>query len=319
MSRPLRIDFPGAWHHVIGQGAGKKAIFRNDNQREIFVKLMGEVCVTFGVEIHAYCLMNNQYHLLIRSPQATLARALRHLNGVYTQRFNRLMETDGPLFKGRYRSILIDPENFLLPVSRYIHRILLDSKQSGKMKSPLWSSLPTYTGKAGVGNELETGHLLKLMGKSNAKAAYKKYVEEGLDDEIADYYSKGRKSPILGDETFIDKMSKFIDSEKLSPEIPSAKRLKKPPSIKRIIQYCAEYFEVSPRELRASVRGIRNDERAIAVSLCRAPGGHRLEDIARQFGGISYSGVSAIISRMNRDMEADKKLRKLVEKIKSEL
>ncbi len=303
----------------MGRGAGKKAIFRNDNQREIFIKLLGEVRVIFDIEIHAYCLMNNHYHLLIRSPQASLARALRHLNGVYTQRFNRIVGTDGPLFRGRYKSILVDSDNYLLQVSRYIHRILLDSNLSKKMQSLLWSSFPAYIGKASTGNELETKHILGMIGKSNTKARYKKYVEEGLDAETADFYSKSRQSPLLGDEAFIEKISDFIESEKLSPEIAGAKRLKKPPSIKRIIQFCAEYFEVSPKDLRHSVRGIRNQERAIAIGLCRAPGGHRLEDIARQFGDISYSGVSAAISRLNRELDEDAKLRKMMEKMKSEL
>ncbi|PIQ99652.1 MAG: hypothetical protein COV66_10895 [Nitrospinae bacterium CG11_big_fil_rev_8_21_14_0_20_45_15] len=319
MSRPLRIDYPGAWHHVMGRGAGKKAIFRNDNQREIFIKLLGEVRVIFDVEIHAYCLMNNHYHLLIRSPQATLARALRHLNGVYTQRFNRLVGTDGPLFRGRYKSILVDSDNYLLQVSRYIHRNLLDSNLSQKSDSLLWSSLPAYTGKASAGNELETKFILGMIGKSNTKARYKKYVDEGVDDETAEFYSKSRQSPLLGDEAFIEKISKFVESEKLSPEIAGAKRIKKPPTIKRILQCCAEFFGVTPKDLRHSVRGIRNQERTIAISLCRAPGGHRLEDIAKQFGGISYSGVSAAISRLNRELEADPKLRKMLDKIKSEL
>ena len=94
----------------------------------------------FKVETHAYCLMDNHYHLLLRTPQGNLSRAMRHLNGVYTQRYNRIQKTDGPLYRGRYKAILIDVDAYLLNVSRYIHRNPIEACIVRRAERYPWSS-----------------------------------------------------------------------------------------------------------------------------------------------------------------------------------
>jgi len=121
MARPLRVEFQGAWYHVMNRGAGRRRTFfaRRDFLR--FLDLLGDASAVFNLEVHAYCLMGNHYHLLVRTPDGGLGRAMRHLNGVYTQYINRRRERDGSLFRGRYRAILVDSGSYLLQVSRYIH------------------------------------------------------------------------------------------------------------------------------------------------------------------------------------------------------
>jgi putative transposase len=121
MSRPLRIQFPGAWYHVMNRGANKQITFQDDNDRKDFLGLLKAIHYRYKIEVHAYCLMNNHYHLMLRINSANLSQAMRHLNGVYTQRYNCRHNIDGPLFRGRYKSILVDAENYLLRLSRYIH------------------------------------------------------------------------------------------------------------------------------------------------------------------------------------------------------
>ena len=147
MSRPLRVEFPGAWYHVMNRGAGRKNIFRQPEHRQLFHDLLMEIRSVYGWEVHAYCLMSNHYHLLLHTPLANLGRAMRHLNGVYTQRFNRSVKTDGPLFRGRYKAILVDADNYLLQVSRYIHRNPVEAGQPQWMQDLLWTSYPVYVGK----------------------------------------------------------------------------------------------------------------------------------------------------------------------------
>src|SRR5438105_9383616 len=108
MARPLRIEYENAWYHVMNRGARSQSIFKNDSHRELFLALLQEIQQRFEVELHAYCLMSNHYHLLIRTPRANLGRAMRHLDGVYTQLYNKSLFIDGPLFRGRYKSCLID-------------------------------------------------------------------------------------------------------------------------------------------------------------------------------------------------------------------
>ena len=113
MPRPLRILFPNACYHVMNRGSGRQKIFKNNFHRMMFLDLLEESHKMFGLEIFAYCLMDNHYHLLVSTPDANLSRIMRHINGVYTQRYNRLLKTDGSLFRGRYRAKLIGDDSFM--------------------------------------------------------------------------------------------------------------------------------------------------------------------------------------------------------------
>ena len=149
MPRPQRIEYEGAFYHVMNRGRGRQLIFHGDEYYYAFLDVLAEVDQRFNCLVHAYCLMGNHYHLLIETPNANLSRIMRHVNGVYTQRYNNLKRTDGPLFRGRFKSILVDGDAYLLQLSRYIHRNPID------LKTPLvkdlseyqWSSYPAYINK----------------------------------------------------------------------------------------------------------------------------------------------------------------------------
>jgi putative transposase len=182
----------------MNRGAGRRPIFKTPAQRAAFLDLLDQISQIFGIEIHAYCLMDNHYHLLICTPEAGLGKAMRHLNGVYTQRFNRLVGTDGPLFRGRYKAILVDADSYLLRVNRYIH---LNPVVEGLVSSPAaypYSSYRAYLGLEATPVWLRTETCLHLFGEAEARQPYRQFVENGLDDEIRDFYSKQRLDPILG-------------------------------------------------------------------------------------------------------------------------
>ena len=113
MPRPVRIQYEDGLYHVMNRGRARQKIFHGPGAHN-----------RFDAQIHAYCLMGNHYHLLMGAPRANLDRIMRHVNGVYTQRYNRLKRTDGLLFRGGYKAILVDEDAYLLQVGRYIHRKL---------------------------------------------------------------------------------------------------------------------------------------------------------------------------------------------------
>jgi putative transposase len=121
MPRPLRLEYENAWYHVMNRGAARQDIYKNDQHRLLFLNLLKEASLYYNIEIHAYCLMDNHYHLLIHTPRGNLSQAMRHINGLYTQVFNRSEKIDGSLFRGRYKAILVEEDSYLLQVSRYIH------------------------------------------------------------------------------------------------------------------------------------------------------------------------------------------------------
>jgi putative transposase len=122
VSRPLRIKFPNAWYHVMNRGRRAEKIFIDPNDYKVFVDLLKETAGTWNIKVAAYCLIYNHYHIFLKTPEANISRSMRHLNGVYTQRFNRRHKLDGPLFRGRYKSIVVGADHYLLQLVRYIHK-----------------------------------------------------------------------------------------------------------------------------------------------------------------------------------------------------
>ena len=159
MSRPLRITYENAWYHVMNRGAGKKNIFLNTNDRVGFLNILNEAVFQHEIEIHAFCLMDNHYHLLVKTPQANLSSAMRHINCIYTQRFNRCHNTDGALFRGRYKAIVIQEDSYILNVSRYIHLNPVEAKLVEHPKNFEFSSYKFYIEKCDGCNWLTKNEL----------------------------------------------------------------------------------------------------------------------------------------------------------------
>ncbi len=143
MPRPLRVEFENAWYYVTNRGAHGQTIFKTPDQGNFFLKLLADSSEIFGIEIHAYCLLQNQYHLLIKTPRANLARAMRHINGVYTQYFNRLEKKDGALFRGRYKAILLE-EDHIETTRNTLHFLPVNEKIVSDASKFLWSSYRAY-------------------------------------------------------------------------------------------------------------------------------------------------------------------------------
>ena len=140
MSRPLRIEYPGALYHITSRGNAKMPIFDDDEDRECFIVILGDVVKRFNWVVNAYCMMDNHYHLLVETVDGILSKGMRHLNGVYTQYFNRRHDRVGHIFQGRFKSILVNRESHLLELCRYV---VLNPMRAGivkRMDQYRWSS-----------------------------------------------------------------------------------------------------------------------------------------------------------------------------------
>ncbi len=120
MARPLRIEYPGALYHITARGNRKADIYLRSSDRYKFLEILEKTVGRYNWICHGYCLMNNHYHLLIETPDANLSKGMRQLNGIYTQYFNRVHDSVGHLFQGRFKSILVEKESYLLELCRYI-------------------------------------------------------------------------------------------------------------------------------------------------------------------------------------------------------
>lgn len=306
MPRPLRIEFENACYHVMNRGRGRQTIFHSPDYYHAFLTTLDEASRRFGLEIHAYCLMGNHYHLLLRTPRANLARCMRHINGLYTQRYNRLRHTDGPLFRGRYKSILVDADTYFLPLTRYIHRNPIETNPPlvPHLKDYAWSSYPAYTRSASAPQWLAQELTHELLGRKQKISAYRAYVEQGIDDEIAAYYSKIRLAPILGTDKFINEALKNSESE---DKAKINKLLGRIPAIDEIVAAVSQAFDVATESIIISRRGrhSKNIARWMAVYLCREIGDYRLQAIAEAFGMSHSSGVNQHIKSLRLECDND--------------
>ena len=150
MSRPLRIEYPGAVYHVTSRGDARRPIFCDDKDRLLFLEVLASIVSRFHWLCHAYCLMNNHYHLIVETPEGNLSRGMRQLNGVYTQRFNRRHRKPGHVFQGRYKAIVVEKESYLLELCRYV---VLNPVRAKAVETPEawnWSSYRATAGSTDI-------------------------------------------------------------------------------------------------------------------------------------------------------------------------
>ncbi len=277
MSRPLRIEYPGAVYHVTSRGNEKKPVFRDDQDRESFLNTLHQVNKRYHWICHAYCLMGNHYHLLIETPDGNLAIGMRQLNGVYTQRFNYRHGRTGHLFQGRYKAILIQKDTHLLEVCRYVVLNPVRAKMTERPEEYPWSSHVAVAGRTKPHPCLTTDWVLGQFGRKRASAIreYRKFISQGIGREAV--WNDIRGQALLGEEGFVHKLKDYLRKHKDIPEIPRSQRYAHRPPLK---------------DLFSSAR-MDQKKRRNAVIKAIEQYGYRQAEIADHVG-LHYSTVSRI-------------------------
>ena len=319
MSRPLRIEYTGAWYHVMNRGRRKEKIFSTSKDYEIFITVLMETVEMLNLKVAAYCLMPNHYHLLLHTPDGNISRCMRHVNGVYTQRYNRLHQKEGQLFRGRFKAVVVDNDNYLLEVLRYIHQ---NPMKAGMVKSVddfTWSSHKGYCSRAKRWDWLHKGVLLSMFSdKSNkAKKAYMQFMLEQEPEEIEAFYSKKNLSSILGGDDFKDWIKEKFQNLRFKQEIPESKELAL--SSKKIRDLVVRAFRVENDALLLSRRGAENLPRDVAIYLQRKYCRQTLLELGKDFGMVNYSSVSSAFERTKSKLLQDRDLNGKVSEIEARL
>ena len=281
MARPLRIEYDGAVYHVTSRGNARKNIFKDDDDREVFLEVLGRVVKRYNWLCHAYCLMGNHYHLLIETPDANLSAGMRQVNGVYTQKYNQRHKKTGHIFQGRYKAILIEKESYLLELCRYV---VLNPVRAGIVEQPEewnWSSHTATVGMKKAPGYLTTDWILGQFGnkRSDAGKHYTEFVKSGIKRESP--WRKLKGQTLLGGESFIEKFRDFLLKHENIKEIPRLQRYISRPQI-------ADLFK-SKKEL---TKQTRNE----SIHAAHIRYGYRLKEIA-DYLDIHYTTVSKVISK----------------------
>lgn len=240
MSRPVRIEFPDALYHVTARGDRREDIFEDDQDRQVFLATPERVITQFNWTCHAWCLMDNHYHLLIQTPDGNLSKGMRQLNGIYTQTSNRRHQRVGHLFQGRFKSILVDSDAYLLEVCRYV---VLNPVRAGMVKKVedwRWSSFRASVGLEAAAPWLAVDGILAKFAKrrSLAQQRYAEFVAEGIQSDSPWLELKGQV--FLGDAQFVQRMQSRIQAGKDDVQIPIAQRHPPPLPLEQIEKHASD-------------------------------------------------------------------------------
>ena len=312
MSRPLRIQYPDAWYHVMNRGRRGEEIFATKEDYGSFVDLLEELAEVFHVRVAAYCLMSNHYHLLVQTPDANLSRSMRHLNGVYTQRYNKRHRCDGQPFRGRYKSIVVESDSYALELVRYIHRNPLEAGLVDNLQKYQWSTHKIYLSNSKKYKWLHKDYILRLFSKSKPESIrlYKQFVLKETPEEINQIFRRKNLPAVLGSKRFIDWLKDKFFNLKNYEEIPETRSLA--PDIDKIKHAVCKAYDIKETQLYVTRRGHFNEPRNVAVYLIRRLRNDTLKQVGEQFGIEKYSTVSSIVEKVKSEMKADKGLEKKI-------
>lgn len=202
MTRPLRIEFPGALYHVTARGDQLNAIYRDDTDRYIWLEVMGLVCARFHLVVHAYCQMTNHFHLMLETAEGNLGQGMRQLNGIYSQRVNRRHGLAGHVFQGRYHAVLVQKESHLLELARYLVLNPVRARMVDRADEWHWSSHHFMLDPAGKPDWLDRQWLLGQFGATpdHSVQAYREFVAAGAGEQSP--LRQMQYQLILGDDDF---------------------------------------------------------------------------------------------------------------------
>jgi len=310
MARPLRIEYEDAYYHITSRGNDKKNIFKNDRDREKFLGYLESATERYSAVIHTYCLMDNHYHLLIQTPAGNLSQIMHHINGAYTTYYNVKRERSGHLFQGRYKAILVDANAYAQELSCYIH---LNPVRAGRVEKPeqyKWSSYLSYIHANNEPEWLCTEFILGFFNRKNvvARKHYRRFIEskvwKGAESPLRNIFA----STILGGVEFINRVrAEHIDSTVADRNLPDVKYFHEKPDIEEIIEHVEKSI---PDDFALSKR--------IQLYICHRYSGQKLIDIGTHFG-MGEPGVSQASRRVAMQVDKDKKIKKRINKIFSEL
>jgi len=322
MARPLRVEYAGACYHVMNRGITRENLFHDKRDREKFLEYLAKAAERFSVVVHTYCLMSNHYHLLLETPVLNLSVAIQWLNLSYATYCNKRYRRSGYLFQGRFKALLIDKNEYLTVLSRYIH---LNPVRAKIVKNPVdypWSSYPAYRDRRKGNDWLETGRVLEYFGKQGeeAVAEYTKYVEEVDGESLEDPHKDVVGGFILGGKRFVDLVKdKFLSSvQKEEKEIPQLKKLKQKKPLKAILCAVCEEFGCKEELLREKGRK-GNHAREVAIYLARDLGGMSCKDMGMYFGNVSGAAITMKYNKIIKELNRNKDLRGKINRIKKQL
>lgn len=304
MPRPKRIHYEGAVYHVTSRGNERRKIFVDDADRWMFLRILEEMIEHNGVVCHAWVLMDNHYHLLLETPEANLSSAMKHLNAVYTQKFNQKHHRVGHLFQGRFKALVVEKDSYLKELCRYL---VLNPVRARMVKHPRdwkWSSYRGTVGQEKPLKWMERDWILGQFGKNQKQAqmAYRKFVEEGMGKKDSPW-DELHSRIYLGGKKFLDQVHEKGREHK-NLDVPKYQKEVVRRSPEEVLKRIEKVYGVKAKEILKT--GKRKFEaRDAAIYLLKKESKLSLKAIGNRMG-VGFSAVGNQWAKVKRRMEEDR-------------
>jgi REP element-mobilizing transposase RayT len=296
----------------MNRGNSKQDIFITDGNRATFLHALEDSSQIYDVRVISYVLMSNHFHLIVQTNQANLSEFMRHFLVTYTVRFNRRQKKTGHLFQGRYKSLLVEQDEYLLPLSRYIHLNPVRTKGLEKeetkglrkyLRGYRWSSFPGYCSTRKRLKWIDYGWLLN---NTRGRTRYRSFVYLGIDDKIGNPFENVVHQSILGTDEFVEWVKGEVSLEP-DREVPAIRRLRRSVAAEELLGVIASWYGIESIEVLERRRQVA-EIRQVAMELCYRYCPMTQRDIGDLFG-VDYSTVSQNRRRLKLRMESEKKLK----------
>jgi len=306
MARPLRIDVPGAFHHVTSRGNERRPIFRSNRDREAFLQLLAEAVKRFRWSVAAWVLMTNHFHLVIQTPEANLSRGMQWLNGTYADWFNRRHQRCGHLFQGRFKSFIIETETYAAEVLRYVVLNPVRAKIVGRPEQYRWSSYRATSGLEAAPAWLDLAGVYAYFhsDRTAAQAMYAEYVLVKVESRER-LWDQAINGIYLGGPEWAKRMRTVVESRPRSTDHPLKQRSVGRPTVQKVIAAVAEAGAQAKELVRSRGGG---PLRRLVAWIAWNEGLETLRTIAAALRLRSEGYVSALIRRCERELNTDRLL-----------
>ena len=311
MTRPLRMDHPGATALVMGRGKGRTAVFRDATDRKRFLSLLGTVAEEERWRIHGYALLRGRYELLIEMPVGGLSHGMRSLTGRYTQWYNRRHGRGGSLYDSRFKAIFMQKDAYLRDLSRYVAWSPVRDGLARRPEAWPWSHYQAVAGDSSAPAWLESGWTLSRLGRGPAaRKAWRRFVAEGKD--AGSPLENVRRQAYLGDKKFVERSQSLLASRESDQRVRRRRRGAGDSSLARIQRVVADEWGVPAARLK------RHGGEAKVAGLYLA---RKLTPLSNREIGEAFGVGEARVSSAKREVEegARRSLLDRLEKLRRKL
>jgi REP element-mobilizing transposase RayT len=319
MARPWRIEYEGALYHVFSRGNKQQDIFVTDDDRYLFLDTIGQMSVRFDIDIFAYVLMSNHYHLLLRTPKANLSRSMQWLGTTYTRRFNLSHFQSGHLFQGRYKSILVENDAYLMQLCYYIHNNPLRAGMVKRLIDYRWSSYRAYAYDRRHAKWLNKDLILSQIHGTDKHQQYRQKAQR-YSDEHRRIWEDIRHGFIYGSKKFVKQIKDRYICGDPDPALPQQNSIIKDTDPVQLLSSASNLLQCDLEKVKNSPRVCEADKskRDILLYLLWQEGKYTNLQIGTLLG-LTHSSVSRRVAIIRKKIAKDQRFENQISTIKAQI